>query len=363
MSELSLPLAEAADRLLSQRCDSRLVAAADAGQWPQALWQAVEELGPGQLLAPEAEGGAGGDWLDACALLERAAARCAPLPIAQTLLAGWLRSRVGLAPAAGPAAVAFTTAPLDALRAAGRADLTEADGPVVAWADQASHVALLGADDAGTAQLLWLPRACVQVRAVAGGAWPAARVGSAGIPLHAAAGARPTQAWCIALPGLSLAEVRARAALLSAAQIAGALGRLLEMTVTYTGERVQFGRSIGQFQGVQHQLAQLAEEAAAARVAVQAAAATEDPRWFVAAAAAAKARAGEAAGLGTRIAHQLHGAIGVTAEHTLHLYTRRLREWRDEHGSETFWARALVQAIRQGGERSAWQAVVACTSR
>ena len=34
----------------------------------------------------------------------------------------------------------------------------------------------------------------------------------------------------------------------------------------------------------------------------------------------------------------------LTAEHTLHLYTRRLREWRDEHGSETFWARALVQA-------------------
>ncbi len=363
MSELSLPLAEAADRLLSQRCDSRLVAAADAGQWPQALWQAVEELGPGQLLAPEAEGGAGGDWLDACALLECTAAHCAPLPIAQTLLAGWLRSRVGLAPAAGPAAVAFTPAPLQALRAAGRADLTEADGPVVPWAGQANHVARLGADDAGTAQLLWLPRACVQVRAVAGGAWPAARVGSTGIPLHQAAGASPNQAWCIALPGLSLAEVQARAALLSAAQIAGALGRLLEMTVTYTSERVQFGRSIGQFQAVQHQLAQLAEEAAAARVAVQAAAATKDPRWFVAAAAAAKVRAGEAAGLGTRIAHQLHGAIGITAEHTLHLYTRRLREWRDEHGSETFWARALVQAIRQGGERSAWQAVVASTSR
>ncbi len=320
MSELSLPLAEAADRLLSQRCDSRLVAAADAGQWPQVLWQAVEELGPGQLLAPEAEGGAGGDWVDACALLERAAARCAPLPIAQTLLAGWLRSRVGLAPAAGPAAVAFTTAPLDALRTAGRADLTEADGPVVPWAEQASHVALLGADDAGTAQLLWLPRACVHLRAVAGGTWPAARVGSTGIPLHEAAGASPTQAWCIALPGLSLAEVRARAALLSAAQIAGALGQLLEMTVTYTSERVQFGRSIGQFQAVQHQLAQLAEEAAAARVAVQAAAATEDPRWFV---AAARGR-----GRGTGHAHRAPAA------------------WRHRHHRRAHAAPVLTQAAR-----------------
>jgi len=259
--------------------------------------------------------------------------------------------------------LAFTTAPLSALRTAGRADLTDADRPVVALAEQASHVALLGADDTGTAELMWLPRGCVHLRAVAGGAWPAVRVGSAGIPMHAAAVASPTQARCIALPGLSLAEVQGRAALLSAAQIAGALGRLLEMTVTYTSERVQFGRSIGQFQAVQHQLAQLAEEAAAARVAVQAAAATEDPRWFVAAAAAAKVRAGEAAGLGSRIAHQLDGAVGITAEHTLHLYTRRLRECCDEHGSKTFWARALVQAVRQGGERSAWQAVVACTSR
>jgi acyl-CoA dehydrogenase len=139
--------------------------------------------------------------------------------------------------------------------------------------------------------------------------------------------------------------------------------RVLGLSLAYTAERVQFGRAIGQFQAVQHQLAQLAEEAAAARVAVHAAAATEDPRWLVAAAAAAKVRAGEAAGLGTRIAHQLHGAIGVTAEHTLHLYTRRLRRWRDEHGSETVWARVLVQALRHNGERSAWQAMVACTSR
>lgn len=363
MSDLALPLAETADRLLSQRCDSRLVAAADAGVWPQALWSAVDELGPGQLLAPESVGGAGGDWLDACGLLERAAAHCAPLPIAHTLLAGWLRARVGLAPASGPTAFAFTAAPLDAIRVAGRAEVTEANGPAVPWAEQVGHVALLGADAAGTAQMLWLPRACVQMRAIAGSALPAARVTCAGVPLHAPAGAGPAHAWCLALPGLGLAEVRARAALLTAAQIAGALGRLLEMTLAYTGERVQFGRSIGQFQAVQHQLAQLAEEAAAARVAVQAAAATEDPRWLVAAAAAAKVRAGEAAGHGTRIAHQLHGAIGVTAEHALHLYTRRLRLWRDENGSEAFWARVLVQALRDNGERSAWQAAVACTSR
>ena len=265
MSELALPLAEAADRLFSQRCDARLVAAADAGQWPQALWSSVDGLGPGQLLAPESAGGAGGDWLDACALLERAAAHCAPWRIAQTLLAGWLRARAGLAPANGPIAITFTKARLDATRAAGRADVAEADGAALPWAEHASHLAWVGADAAGTAQLLWLPRECAQTSAVAGSAPPSARVSCADRPLHVPAAASPAQTWCLALPGLGLAEVRARAALLSAAQIAGALGRLLQMTLAYTGERVQFGRPIGQFQAVQHQLAQLAEEAAAAR--------------------------------------------------------------------------------------------------
>lgn len=363
MSELAQPLAEAADRLFSQRCDSRLVASADAGQWPQALWSAVDELGPGQLLAPESAGGAGGDWLDACTLLERAAAHCVPLPIGQTLLAGWLRSRAGLRPVSGPAALAFTAAPLAAMREAGRADAAESDDAPVPWAEHAHQIAFVGADPAGTAQLLWLPKGCMQTRPVTRSFPPSARVTCAGVALHAPASAEPARAWCVPLPGLSLTEVRARAALLTAAQMAGALGRLLDMTLAYTGERVQFGRSIGQFQAVQHQLAQLAEEAAAARVAVHAAAATEDPHCFVAAAAAAKVRAGEAASLAARIAHQLHGAIGVTAEHALHLSTRRLCWWRDEHGSEAFWARALVQALRDGGMRSAWQAAVACTSR
>ena len=168
---------------------------------------------------------------------------------------------------------------------------------------------------------------------------------------------------CLRLQGLRHAEVLGRAALLRAAQIAGACRRVLALTLAYTGERVQFGRAIGQFQAVQHQLAQLAEETAAVRVAVQAAASTGDGPWSVAAMAAAKLRAGEAAGLCVRIAHQLHGAMGVTAEHPLHQSTRRMLAWRDEHGAEAYWARELVQALRDAGATGAWQAIVAATSR
>lgn len=360
MSELGLPLSEAAERLFSQRCDSRLVAAADEGHWPADLWSAAEDLGPHQLLVPESLGGAGGDWVDACALLERAAAHSAPLPLAATLLAGWLRGRAGLAPAAGPACVAFTDARLVTMGEGGRASLAVSG---VHGAAHAGHVAVVISDENGGVQLLWLPLRGGGHIGVEHCGQASASVTCSEVPLKPSVSAGPDDAWCIALPGIGAPEVRARAALLTAAQIAGALGHLLQLALAYTSERVQFGRAIGQFQAVQHQLAQLAEEAAAARVAARAAAATEDPRWFVAAAAAAKVRAGEAAGLGARIAHQLHGAIGVTAEHTLHHSTRRLQRWRDEHGGEAVWARALVEALRQGGQRSAWQATVACTSR
>lgn len=359
MSELALPLSEAAERLFSQRCDSRVVAAADDGNWPSDLWSAAEDLGPNQLLAPESLGGAGGDWVDACALLERAAAHSAPLPLAETVLAGWLHGQAGLPAAAGPACIAFTDTGLAAMREDGRASLALSG---IRWAPHASHIAVVASDERGMAHLLWLPRAAAKIEAD-DSAQTAASVKCLGVPLKSVADASADDAWCVALPGIRATEVRARASLLSAAQIAGALGHLLQLTLAYTSERVQFGRSIDQFQAVQHQLALLAEEAAAARVASRAAAATVDPRWFIAAAAAAKVRAGEAAGLGSRIAHQLHGAIGVTAEHSLHLYTRRLRKWRDEHGGEAYWARALVEALRGSGERSAWQATVVCTSR
>jgi acyl-CoA dehydrogenase len=359
MSELALPLSEAAERLFSQRCDSRVVAAADDGDWPLDLWMEAEDLGPNQLLVPESLGGAGGDWVDACALLERAAAHSAPLPLAETLLAGWLRGCAGAAAAAGPGCVAFADLSLAAMREDGRASLALSG---IRWTPHASHLAVVGSDDSGMAQLLWLPRGETTIEADDFAKAPAS-VTCLDVPLKPVVSASADDAWCVALPGIRAAEVRARAALLTAAQIAGALGHLLQLTLAYTSERVQFGRAIGQFQAVQHQLAQLAEEAAAARVASRAAAATVDSHWFIVAAAAAKIRAGEAAGLGSRIAHQLHGAIGVTAEHTLHHSTRRLRQWRDEHGGEAFWARALVEALRGRGEQSAWQATVACTSR
>ncbi|KMO27369.1 hypothetical protein VQ03_30580 [Methylobacterium tarhaniae] len=75
--------------------------------------------------------------------------------------------------------------------------------------------------------------------------------------------------------------------------------------------------------------------------------------------AAAKVRAGEAAGQAAAIAHQVHGAIGFTEEHRLHLYTGRLRAWRDAFGREAEWAQVLGRHLIAAGPEGLWPAITA----
>ena len=149
-------------------------------------------------------------------------------------------------------------------------------------------------------------------------------------------------------------------ALCRAAQIAGALEGAMAMATQYAVDRVQFGRPIGKFQAIQQQLAILAEEVAAADVAVSSAIALASGGGDLAfAAAIAKIRSGEAAGKVAEIAHQVHGAIGFTHEHSLHHLTRRLWSWRDEFGLESDWSIALGRAVAARGPAALWPLLTA----
>jgi acyl-CoA dehydrogenase len=75
--------------------------------------------------------------------------------------------------------------------------------------------------------------------------------------------------------------------------------------------------------------------------------------------AVAKVRAGEAAGIGAGIAHQVHGAIGFTYEHQLHFVTRRLWSWRAEFGGEGYWAEELGRGVAALGADALWPSVTA----
>ena len=141
--------------------------------------------------------------------------------------------------------------------------------------------------------------------------------------------------------GVDPALARALCAACDATLMAGAVDALQAMTLDYASTRRQFGREISKFQAIQHQIAVMAEEVMAARMAAETAMTGAPLLVSPQAAAVAKMRCGEAALACAGIAHAVHGAIGVSAEHDLHHLTGALHQLRLSHGGEAYWARRL----------------------
>ncbi len=148
----------------------------------------------------------------------------------------------------------------------------------------------------------------------------------------------------------------AEGATIRAYQIAGALEAALDMTLDHTATRIQFGKPLQKNQVVQHELAKLAGELACATAAADLAGEAL-ARGDELGVAAGSLRAREAAGNGAAIATQMHGAIGFTREHRLHLYTTALWAWRDEFGGQVLWATRLGRAAVAAGGQGYWPMV------
>jgi acyl-CoA dehydrogenase len=341
MNELQTILAETVSRLFTDRVTQELRESAEKGQWPEALWAAVEEGGLTQPQIPEARGGGGGTWQDAAIVVSAAGRFAVPIPLAETMVAAWLLSEAGLDVPLGP----LTIAPV---HPAERLELTR-DGSV--WRLR------------GTATRVPWGRAAGHVVVAAGGMIALVAAGGARVDadVNLALEPRDTLTWdrtpALAVApagGLPADAVRLLGALVRSGQMAGGLEYLLAQTVRYVSERKQFDRPIGSFQAIQHQLALLAGHTAAAGIAAANAFRAADRGDAAFEIAVAKTRTGEAAGLGAGIAHQCHGAIGFTYEHLLHFATRRLWSWRAEFGAESHWAAELGRGVARRGADALW---------
>jgi acyl-CoA dehydrogenase len=145
------------------------------------------------------------------------------------------------------------------------------------------------------------------------------------------------------------AELGLAAAAITAALMAGAMKRVLAMTLEHIGQREQFGRKIGQFQAVQQQAAVLGEEVLSVQVAARAG--FGGSTFTLARSAMAKTRASEASHRVCDIAHALHGAIGATLEYDLQLFTRRIKHWQLAFGGESYWSRRLAAVYLDAPDR------------
>jgi alkylation response protein AidB-like acyl-CoA dehydrogenase len=130
------------------------------------------------------------------------------------------------------------------------------------------------------------------------------------------------------LPPGTVALLRDALAVHRAFDALGAAARLLDLTVSYAGQREQFGAPIGSFQAVKHHCADMAVAVEASRAALWAAALALDTASAIARSRAASAGAAYAKAAAARVAGnalQVHGGIGFTWEHDLHLFLRRIK--------------------------------------
>ncbi|MFL4982459.1 MAG: acyl-CoA dehydrogenase family protein [Xanthobacteraceae bacterium] len=350
MSENGSIVVETAARIFSDLADPRAVNRAKDESWKASLWQALVDNGLTLAWVPEAHGGSGASLADGFDVLGVAGRFAVPVPLAETLLAGWLLARAGISSPDG----AMTVAPA---RPRDRITL-ESDGTLsgcargVPFARDVDHLAILAHGDALSVALVETKALLVgDGRSLAGDALSVVTLDGV-TPIHVA----PAPA------ELDQTSLMMMGAVARSVETAGALEAILAMSLRYANERVAFDRPIAKFQAVQHSLARLAGEVAAAVTASGSAADAIahadifDEAIFLEA-AAAKIRSAEAAEEGAAIAHQVHGAIGFTKEHILHRFTLRLLAWRDDFGDESHWAAALGNRVAARGADEFWPLV------
>ncbi len=345
-------VAETAARIFADLADPQDINRARDEGWKAALWQALADNGLTLAWVPEENGGAGAELADGFAVLGVAGRYAVAVPLAETLLAGWLLARAGIKSPQGAMSVA-PARPGDTIT-------LNVDGTLsgraraVPFAKEARHLAVLAGGQNGVCVALVDTKAC----RVSDGTNLASEASNTVVfdrvtPLSLAR-ANDVDQTALMLMGCVVRAV----------ETAGALEAILDMTVRYANERVAFERPIGKFQAVQHNLARLAGEVAAAMTAAHSAAdalahsAAFDDAIFLEA-TAAKIRSAEAAQESAAIAHQVHGAIGFTSEHILHRYTLRMLAWRDDFGNESHWAAALGYRIAARGADDFWPLVAA----
>ena len=340
MSEARSLITESINRIFADAVDRDLLERFEKGEWPAELWRLVEESGFHRVLSEDAAAPA---WTDAEPVLRAIGYYRAPVPLAETLVGNWLLALAGLPVEDGPLSLA---------QCDGELKLDQSGGDVVLhgtarrapWASRAKRLVVAGTLERQTViGVLPIEEGKLRIGRGANLALePRDVLSFESVPLAASASVK----------GLDATPVLTYGALARAAMLAGAIESVLEQALQYANDRVQFGGPIGKFQVIQHALAEVGSESAAAGAAVAAACETAGTRHARLDIASAKVRTGGAALVAARVVHQVHGAIGFTYEHTLQYATRRLWSWRNEFGNDAYWARELgVAAIKRGADR------------
>ncbi|MBI4186496.1 MAG: acyl-CoA/acyl-ACP dehydrogenase [Chloroflexi bacterium] len=371
LSEEQEMLKKMARDFLVEKCPKTVVRELEddeRGYSPQ-LWQEMAGLGWMGLAIPEKYGGGGMSFLDLAILLEEMGRACLPGPFFSTVLLGGLpiadigteEQKQEYLPKISAGEAIFTlalTEPSGRYDAASMAVRAAADGD-----DYIVNGTKLFVSDAHIADyLLCVARSSGRPKPEDGITIFIVDAKSPGISctvLKTIARDKLCEVVfdrvrvpgknILGQPGRGWSEVRRimeRAATAKCCDMVGAIQQVLDMTVDYAKERKQFDRPIGSFQVIQHYCANMATDVDGSRFAAYRAA------WRLSEgvpcakeAAVAKAWLSEACERVLALAHQIHGAIGVTMDHDLQFYTRRAKAAAATFGNADFHQETVAQEM------------------
>lgn len=348
MTEQQNMLVEMVDRLFREMMSSGMPDPS-INDVSDPLWSSIEDLGLCDIFLPEAEGGFDGSWQDAFIVFNLLGVHAIPLPLGETIVAKKLLIDAGIESPSG--AITIGTCCDGVVVKNDSSGELQFNGTVkaVPWGAYSSHIVLaLSQNGEDSLVLLATDDASSTIR-----------YSNEAEESRCDIGFENTNILKHAIISLSTETLMSYGALLRSSQMAGALESALDLTVTYVNERVQFGRPLSKFQALQHQLALLAEEAAAVNCAAKAACLRAEVGEFSFEVAATKLRANRSVTKTTSIAHQTHGAIGFTMEHKLHFFTQRLWSWRNEFGNDRYWANFLGRRVIKEGKDNFWSNLTA----
>ena len=307
---------DTAEKIFTDNCQKSLLDAAEQGAFPQDLWGKIVENGFHQLGSV----GSGTDAADLYAFLKVCGRFSVPLPMAEVLLSSQWLATVATASEAEFASI-------------GR--LNNDSINQVPWGRKATKVLGVAAD---SHKVLVMDTPSVNDTG-------SNLAGEAHDTFLLAGTEREIELEQSPFAQMALARTNL---------MAGGLQATLDLGLQFASERSQFGRSISKFQAIQHSLAVVAAEVAAAQRAADAAVDALGTDRFIDEVSASKARVGEAVGIVAEQVHQVHGAMGFTYEHRLHHFTRRLWAWRDEWGNEFYWQAKLGSRLAAMGADKVW---------
>ena len=338
-------LQEGARLLLDGRSGPPQVRAhlATGAPFDRALWDAMVEQGWCAVAVSESEGGLGLGWVEAAVLAEEVGRHCSPVPFIPQL--------VTLAALAGRPEHRNLTDRLTGGSSSG----------TVAWTARADAVVRSGDGDGPrlTGRLGPVEGASVAdvaVVIVPDGVYLVDLAETGRLPAEPAMDVTRSLSWLtmdgtpsIRIGGAEAAgRLGALGAVLASAELLGGADRVLELATQYAKDRIQFGAPIGSFQAVKHRCADMLVDVEGMRSSTWYAAwavATAEPGWSLAA-STAKVWCADASKRVMASGLQVHGGIGFTWEHDLHLFIKRAQFSQLDYGDAAHHRSSLADELR-----------------